>query len=315
MQALMQHRVPILDLRRLDADADGFITEAGAAYREYGFCGFRHHGIPESVTDDAYRAIQRFFALPAELKIAYRSRDGGQRGYTPFGTERARDNPVPDLKEFWHTGRELGDSNPWPEIMHPNLWPDEVPGFRDAILQLYDHLDELGRRILGIIARSLGLDAHWFDPGVRRGNSILRAIHYPPLDDPSTPALRAARHEDINLITLLIGSSEAGLEILARDGTWVPVTSIPGTIVVNIGDMMKRLTNHVLPSTPHRVVNPPGKAASQPRYSIPFFMHPDPDFVIETLPQCVSPDNPDRYPEPLSSHDFLLQRLRENRML
>jgi isopenicillin N synthase-like dioxygenase len=311
----MQHHVPVLDLRRLDADAAGIIADAGAAYREYGFCGFTNHGIPAEVTDRAYDVIHRFFALPPEVKAAYSSVDGGQRGYTPFGTERARDNPVPDLKEFWHTGREMGADNPWPGIMHPNLWPEEVPGFQEGILALYSHLDDLGRRILGLIARSLGLAENRFDEAVRRGNSILRAIHYPPVEDRATSAVRAARHEDINLVTLLIGSNEAGLEILARDGSWVPVTSIPGTIVVNIGDMMKRLTNHVLPSTPHRVVNPPGQAASQARYSIPFFMHPDPDFVIETLTQCVSAGNPDRYPEPLSAHEFLLQRLRENKML
>lgn len=311
----MQHHVPVLDLQRLDTDAAGIIADAGAAYREYGFCGFTNHGIPAAVTDRAYDVIHRFFALPPEVKAAYSSVDGGQRGYTPFGTERARDNPVPDLKEFWHTGREMGAENPWPNIMHPNRWPEEVPGFQEGILALYSHLDELGRCILGLIALSLGLEKNRFDEAVRRGNSILRAIHYPPVEDRATPAVRAAQHEDINLITLLIGSSEAGLEILARDGNWVPVTSIPGTIVVNIGDMMKRLTNHVLPSTPHRVVNPPGQAESQARYSIPFFMHPDPDFVIETLPQCVSAGNPDRYPESLSAHEFLLQRLRENKML
>jgi isopenicillin N synthase-like dioxygenase len=311
----MQHRVPVLDLERLETDTGVFVDEAGAAYREYGFCGFRNHGIPARVTDAAYDAIHRFFALPTELKLAYRSLDGGQRGYTPFGTERARDNPVPDLKEFWHTGREMGEDNPWPDIMRPNRWPREIPEFRGAILELYEQLDRLGRRILSLIARSLGMEASGLDHAVLRGNSILRAIHYPPVTDASTPAVRAARHEDINLITLLIGSSEAGLEILARDGNWVPVTSIPGTIVVNIGDMMKRMTNHVLPSTPHRVVNPPGEAATQARYSIPFFMHPDPEFVIETLPQCITPGNPDRYPEPLSAHEFLLQRLRENRMM
>ena len=311
----MQARVPVLDLRRLDDEPEAFVAEAGAAYREFGFCGFRNHGIPVDVTDAAYAAIHRFFALPASTKINYRSVDGGQRGYTPFGTERARDNPVPDLKEFWHTGREMEGENPWPGIMRPNVWPSEVLAFRDAVLELYRQLDELGRRILGVISKSLGLEADFFDEAVRRGNSILRAIHYPPVTEGETPAVRAARHEDINLITLLIGSSEAGLEILARDGSWVPVTSIPGTIVVNVGDMMKRLTNHVLPSTPHRVVNPPGEAASRARYSIPFFMHPDPDYVIETLPQCVTPDNPNRYPEPLSAHEFLLQRLRENAMM
>jgi len=311
----MAGTVPVLDLRRLESDADALVAEAGNAYREFGFCGFRNHGIPKAVTDAAYAAIHRFFALPTPTKLKYRSVDGGQRGYTPFGTERARDNPVPDLKEFWHTGREMTAENPWPDVMRPNVWPAEVPDFRGSVYALYEALDALGRRILGVIARSLGLQDDAFDAAVRRGNSILRAIHYPPVEDGDTPAVRAARHEDINLITLLVGSSEAGLEILARDGSWVPVTSIPGTIVANVGDMMKRLSNHVLPSTPHRVVNPPGEAAARARYSIPFFMHPDPDYVIETLPRCITPDNPNRYPEPLSAHEFLLRRLRENAMM
>jgi isopenicillin N synthase-like dioxygenase len=311
----VQHAVPVLDLERLGADTESFVSEAGAAYREYGFCGFRNHGIPDRVIENAYRAIREFFALPGEVKATYCSVDGGQRGYTPFGTERARDNPVPDLKEFWHTGREMTGDNPWPDIMRPNQWPVEIPQFKAVMLALYQQLDTLGLRILGVIARALGLDEAWFEEPMRRGNSILRAIHYPPLEKGPTPAVRAARHEDINLVTLLIGSNEAGLEILARDGSWVRVTSIPGTIVVNIGDMMKRLSNDVLPSTPHRVVNPPGDAARQARYSIPFFMHPDPDFILETLPQCISKDKPNRYPIPLSAHDFLLQRLRENKML
>ena len=169
-------------------------------------------------------------------------------------------------------------------------------------------------RILGIIARSLGLEAGWFEPHVDRGNSILRAIHYPPVTDRVPGAVRAAQHEDINLITLLLGSDEEGLEILARDGSWVPVTSIADTIVVNVGDMMQRLTNHALPSTPHRVVNPPGSRSREPRYSIPFFLHPNPDFVIRTLPGCIRAERPDRYPEPLSADEFLTRRLRENRM-
>jgi isopenicillin N synthase-like dioxygenase len=311
----MAGTVPVLDLRRLETDAAALVDEAGRAYREFGFCGFRNHGIPSDIIDAAYDVFRRFFALPTERKARYRSAPGGQRGYTPFGTERARDNPVPDLKEFFHIGREIKGDNPWPEILAPNRWPSEPPAFRERALALYGELDGLGRRILRIIARSLGLEADWFEPHVDRGNSILRAIHYPPIAAGDTPAVRAARHEDINLITLLIGSNEAGLEILACDGGWVPVTSIPGTIVVNIGDMMKRLTNDVLPSTPHRVVNPAGAAAQQPRYSIPFFLHPNPDFVIRTLPECIGPERPDRYPEPLSADEFLKLRLRENRML
>jgi len=311
----MPDGVPVLDLRRLETDTAGLVADAGRAYREFGFCGFRNHGVPDAVIDTAYGAFRRFFELPAERKNAWRSEPGGQRGYTPFGTERARDNPVPDLKEFFHVGRELAGPNPWPDILRPNRWPDEPAAFRASALALYEELDALARRILGLVARILDLPADWFDTHVDRGNSILRAIHYPPIADRDGPAVRAARHEDINLVTLLIGSNEAGLEILARDGRWIPVTSIPGTIVVNVGDMMKRLSNDVLPSTPHRVINPPGAGSAQPRYSIPFFVHPNPDFVIRTLPQCVTPDRPDRYPEPLSADEFLLRRLRENAMM
>ena len=304
-------QVPVLDLARLEGDADRLVSAVGEAYRAWGFCGFRNHGIPDRVIAEAYAAFRRFFALPPERKLPYRARAGGQRGYTPFGVEQARDHDVPDLKEFWHVGREMGPENPWPEILQPNRWPEGIPEFREQSLALYRALDELGGRILNIIARFLGLPGDWFVPHVRYGNSILRAIHYPPLQSARPGAVRAARHEDINLITLLIGSDEAGLEILARDGSWVPVTSLEGTIVVNVGDMMQRLTNHLLPSTPHRVVNPSGARAGQSRYSIPFFLHPNPDFLIETLPGCITPDNPNRYPDPITANAFLEQRLRE----
>jgi isopenicillin N synthase-like dioxygenase len=307
----MGHRVPVLDLGRLDSEPDRLVAEAGEAYREFGFCRFSNHGIPDPLVARTYAAFRAFFALPEATKLAYRSRAGGQRGYTPFGVEQARGHTTPDLKEFWHVGRETGVDNPWPEVLEPNVWPAEIPGFREASLALYGAMDRLGGRILEIIANFLGLKPGWFAPHVRNGNSILRAIHYPPVVDAPDPAVRAARHEDINLITLLLGSDEAGLEILACDGSWVPVKNIEGTIVVNVGDMMQRLTNHVLPSTPHRVVNPSGARAGQSRYSIPFFFHPNPDFRIETLPGCITPDNPNRYPQPITANEFLEQRLRE----
>jgi len=311
----MKHQVPVLDLSRFDVDSCSLVAEAGKAYREYGFCGFTNHGISESVIADGYAAFRNFFALPDAVKLHYRSAAGGQRGYTPFGVEQAKGQQIPDLKEFWHVGRDVTGVNPWPDILESNPWPEEIPAFQEKSSTLYAQLDQLGRRILQIIALSLELEQHWFDPHVMLGNSILRAIHYPPIIDRETPAIRAAQHEDINLITLLIGSSEAGLQILARDDSWVPVSSIPGTIVVNIGDMMKRLTNHVLPSTPHRVINPPAARANNPRYSIPFFLHPNPDFLIETLPACISEDNPDRYPVPITANDFLVERLREIKLM
>jgi isopenicillin N synthase-like dioxygenase len=172
-------------------------------------------------------------------------------------------------------------------------------------------LEGLGCQVLEALALFLKQDQSYFADKVNYGNSILRPIHYPPIADTSTQSIRAGQHEDINLITLLVGSHESGLEILRRDGSWLPVTTIEGTIVVNIGDMLQRLTNHLLPSTTHRVVNPAGAAAGQPRYSIPFFMHPNPDYVIETLESCISAENPNRYPEPINSNDYLMQRLEE----
>lgn len=312
----MNKQIPILDMQRFHTDRDTFVAELGAGYREFGFCGFINHGIPDDLIEGAYDAFKALFALPGEVKEQYALLGkGGARGYTGFGVEQAKDNNVPDLKEFWHIGRETDGSNPFPDILLDNLWPAEAPELKDKGYALYDALDKLGGRILEAIALYLGLDQHWFDDKVNLGNSILRPIHYPPILDKETPAVRAAQHEDINLITLLIGSNEEGLQILTRDDEWVPVTTIPGTIVVNIGDMLQRLTNHVLPSTTHRVINPPGMKADQPRYSVPFFLHPNPDFLIKTLPGCASEDNPDRYPEPILSHDYLVERLREIKLL
>lgn len=308
----MSAGVPTLDMHEWETDKDTFVEKLGAAYAEFGFCGLKNHGVDDQIIDNAYRVFKEFFALPNEVKAQYYVEGGGgARGYTGLGVETAKDSEHPDLKEFWHVGREVPPEHPWADRLPPNLWPSEVPGFREHAQALYDALDRLGRDVLRAMALYLGQDERFFDDKVNEGNSILRPIHYPPIEEEDTPSVRAGRHEDINLITLLIGAEGPGLEILRRDGEWIPVTTIPGAIVCNIGDMMQRLTNHVFPSTTHRVVNPPGELATRSRYSIPFFLHPNPDFVIETLETCVSEDNPNRYPEPLSSHDYLQQRLIE----
>lgn len=304
--------IPVLALSEFDGRRGPFTDRIGRAWREFGFVGIRDHGIADETIERGYAVFKRFFALPEAVKQGYRLPDqGGARGYTGFGIEQAKDHNVPDLKEFWHVGRDIEVDNPFPEILLPNLWPSEVPEFRAAALALYRALDQLGAHLLSAIALDLGLESDWFADKIDLGNSILRPIHYPPIADAPEGAVRAARHEDINLITLLIGSKEQGLEILTRDERWVPVSTLPGTIVVNVGDMLQRLTNHVYQSTTHRVVNPPGDAARQPRHSIPFFLHPNPDFVIETLPQCISADRPNRYPEPITSHGYLVERLRQ----
>lgn len=308
----MASRIPTLDITRYDSDRDAFVAELGAAYREWGFAGIRNHGIPQELIDNAYAAFKKFFALPEEVKKKYHvPGGGGARGYTPFGVETAKGSKHFDLKEFWHIGREILDDSKYREVMPPNLWPAEVPEFKEHGYALYEALDQLGSRVLSALALHIDLPENFFADKTNFGNSILRPIHYPPITADDIPNVRAGAHGDINFITLLVGASAAGLEVQSRAGEWVPFTSDEDTIVVNIGDMLQRLTNHVYPSTIHRVVNPPGEEARKPRYSVPFFLHPNPDFLIDVLPSCITPDNPSRYPEPITAHGFLEERLRE----
>ena len=313
----MASRIPTLDIRRFThpsspQDRRAFVDELGAAYREWGFAGIRGHDIPQERIDEAYETFRAFFALPEETKKKYHvPGSGGARGYTPFGIETAKGAKYSDLKEFWHVGREIPDDSRHREVMPPNLWPAEVPGFERVGYGLYQSLDDLGSQALAALALHIGLPEDYFRDKTDVGNSILRPIHYPPITSEDIPNVRAGAHEDINLITLLVGASAEGLEVLSRKGEWVPFTADADTIVVNIGDMLQRLTNHVYPSTTHRVVNPPGDKARQPRYSTPFFLHPNPDFLIDVLPSCVSADNPSRYPQAITAQGYLEERLRE----
>ena len=307
-------QIPTLDIQRFDdpSQREAFVADIGATYREWGFAGIRNHGIPQQLIDDAYRVLAEFFALPEEVKRRYHVPGiGGARGYTPFGIETAKGAQHFDLKEFFHIGREIARDSKFADVMPPNVWPEVLPEFRDVGYRLYTALDQLGSRILSALALHIGLPADYFVTVTNEGNSILRPIHYPPITTPDVPNVRAGAHEDINLITLLVGASAEGLEVLSRKGEWIPFTAQADTIVVNIGDMLQRLTNHVYPSTTHRVVNPPGEKARQPRYSTPFFLHPNPDFVIDVLPSCVTADNPSRYPEPITAQGYLEERLRE----
>jgi isopenicillin N synthase-like dioxygenase len=311
----MQH-VPTLDIRRYDSDRDAFVAELGAAYREFGFCCISGHGIARELIDGSYDAFQRFFALPAEAKLKYHiPGSGGARGYTPFKVETAKDSQYADLKEFWHIGREIPRDSKFADVMPPNVWPAEVPDFKRWGYGLYQALDDLGSRVLRALALHIGQPENFFEDKTGVGNSILRPIHYPPIDDASDiPNVRAGAHEDINLITLLVGASAEGLEVLSH-GQWLPITTEGDAIVVNIGDMLQRLTNHVFPSTSHRVVNPPNENARKPRYSVPFFLHPNPDVVLDPLASCITPDNPRRYDTSITAHEYLMQRLREIKLI
>ena len=313
----MSSAIPTLDIARFispvsAADREAFVAELGAAYCEWGFAGIRNHGIPQADIDAAYEVFKNFFALPDEAKLKYRVPGiGGARGYTAFGVETAKDSKHFDLKEFWHVGRELPADSKYAGVMPANLWPDEVPNFREHAYGLYRQLDALGSHVLAALALHIGLPEDYFADKTDAGNSILRPIHYPPITSDDIPNVRAGAHEDINLITLLVGASAAGLEVKSREGQWVPFTSDADTIVVNIGDMLQRLTNHVYPSTTHRVTNPPGEEARKPRDSVPFFLHPNPDFLIDVLPSTITQDNPKRYPQAITAQDYLDERLRE----
>jgi isopenicillin N synthase-like dioxygenase len=293
----------------LSRPLDEFARELGRSFEESGFAIIRDHGIPAELIARAEDESRAFFALPETTKLAYRiPGQGGARGYTPFGTERAKDAAVHDLKEFWHIGRELAPGDPLSAFMPANVWPAEVPDFRATFEALFAAFEQAGLRILQAIALYLGLDRDFFAPTVEKGNSVLRLLHYPPVPPEAEGAVRAAAHEDINTVTLLLGAEEAGLQLLARDGRWLPVSPPPGALAVNIGDMLQRLTAHRLRSTTHRVVNPTGAAARRARYSMPFFLHFRPDFVIEPLESCRAGGVAEAA---ITADEYLQQRLRE----
>jgi isopenicillin N synthase-like dioxygenase len=286
--------------------------ELGRSFRAFGFAMVRDHGIDAGLISEAWRLTAELFAVPEDEKRSYHLAGlAGARGYTPFGTEIAKGARESDLKEFWHVGRDLPAGHPLAASMPPNVWPVRPAGFRETFEPLFAEFDRVGALILSRIAVDLGLEPTWFDPAIEDGNSVLRLLHYPPVPAFEGGAIRAGAHEDINLITLLLGAEEAGLELLSRQGEWVPVAPPEGALVVNIGDMLQRLTNHVLPSTTHRVRNPAGERAAHSRYSMPFFLHLRSDFALRTLPQCVSAKRPDRYPVSITADEYLQERLRE----
>jgi isopenicillin N synthase-like dioxygenase len=310
----MPDAIPTLDART--ADSPQFAHDIAAAYAEYGFVIVENHGIDRRLIEQCLEAFREFFALPEAEKRKFQvPGGGGARGYTPFGIETAKGAKYHDLKEFWHVGRELPPGHPFTQLMAPNVWVDSIPGMRAATLGLYDAFDALGRRLLAAIARSVALPLNYFDDKVDLGNSVLRIIHYPPMPPEPTPSVRAGAHEDINVITLLLGAEEPGLEVLSRRGEWLPINPPPDSLVCNVGDMLQRLTNRHLRSTTHRVVNPPHERATNARYSLPFFLHFNPDFLIKTLPQYVDAQHPDQFPVSITSHDFLQERLREIKLI
>ncbi len=300
-----------VSLKDADSDPDAFAQKLGHSFEEYGFAIIADHGIPDDLIHRAEKKAKEFFALPEEVKRGYHIEGGGgARGYTPFGIETAKGASAFDLKEFWHVGRQLAHDHPFRDHMPDNVWPSEVASFRDTFEELFATFDRTGLKILKAIARFLKIDEDYFVDTVRDGNSVMRLLHYPPIEGEPGSNVRAGAHEDINTITLLLGAEEAGLQLLTKDGRWIPVSPKPGELVVNIGDMLQRLTNGILRSTTHRVVNPPPERRGFSRYSMPFFLHFRSDFLIEPLPGTVPSGEQPKWP-PITANDYLQERLRE----
>ena len=274
MATITADTIASVSLTDADRNPHEFAQNLGRSFEDYGFAIISDHGIPVELIHRAEEKAKAFFALPEEIKRKYLiPGGGGARGYTPFGIETAKGHKAHDLKEFWHVGRDLPQGHKFRDHMPNNLWPAEVPSFKDTFQELFATFDRAGLKVLKAIARYLKIDENYFEDAVREGNSVLRALHYPPQGKATGEHIRAGAHEDINAITLLLGAEEAGLELLTKDGRWIPVSPKPGELVINIGDMLQRLTNGKLRSTTHRVVNPTPDRAEKARYSMPFFLH------------------------------------------
>ncbi|HZY77957.1 MAG TPA: 2-oxoglutarate and iron-dependent oxygenase domain-containing protein [Cyclobacteriaceae bacterium] len=318
MSEQLYDQIPSLDLSDFNSNdpvkKKKFVEDLGAAYHSIGFVAIRGHYLTDDLTEKLYSSIKRFFAQPDGVKQKYEIPGlAGQRGYIGKGKEHAKGRNTGDLKEFYHVGQQVEDDDPIKKEYPDNVWPNEVPEFQEVATEVYRRLEKTGVQMLRAIALYLNLPENYFDAKVRHGNSILRPIHYFPIEDPdSVPAdaVRAAEHGDINLITLLMGASADGLQVLRRDGKWIPITALPEQLVVNVGDMLERLTNKKLKSTIHRVVNPPRHLMNTPRYSIPFFMHPRSEMDLTALPSTVDKDHPKLWDD-ITAGEFLNQRLRE----
>jgi len=305
----MSNAIPTLSLRAVESA--GFVRELGTAYANHGFVIITDHGIPQPLIDRFLGIYKTFFAWPdADKRWYHIAGSGGARGYTPFGVETAKGSRHFDLKEFWHVGRELPQGHLYRHYMADNVWIDGIEGFKNTCIEMFETFDRSGRRLLTAIARVLDLPADYFEDKVQLGNSVLRVIHYPPMPPNPTESIRAGAHEDINVITLLLGAEEPGLQVLTRQDKWLSVNPVPGSMVVNVGDMLQRLTNGRLRSTSHRVINPVSERAQNARYSMPFFLHFNPDFPIAALPSCVGPGKPEPLP-PILAEEYLQERLRE----
>jgi len=288
-----------------------FVNEIGTAYENIGFVSLRSHFLDDALVSDLYKEVKAFFALDLAKKKQYEIEGlSGQRGYVSFGKEHAKGKKEGDLKEFWHFGQEPSEDANLTEVYPENVQVDELPNFNATGMQAYRMLEKTGIYVLRALALYIGVDEFYFDHWASNGNSILRPIHYPPITKEPEGAVRAGAHGDINLITLLMGASSGGLQVLRKNGKWIDAIPEEDELVINVGDMLERHTNNKLRSTIHRVVNPPKEQWDSPRFSIPFFMHPRGDMDLSCMELCIDEQHPKSFDD-IMAGDFLIQRLIE----
>ena len=305
----------VLSLNLWREDPKEFSIQMGKNFENSGFCGITEHSINKKLIGEVLQIFKEFFTLPEKEKMQYfKANLGGARGYTPIKVETPKGGYDADIKEFWQTGRSLAKDHEFRTWMPVNKWASEIPGFKEKVSELFDQFDLVGRSLLRSVAIFLQIKENYFEEVANEGNSVMRSIHYPPVRQ-NEKGERSGEHEDINLITLLIGGHQPGLEIRSKKNEWLPVNFDSEVLICNIGDMLQRFTNHKLVSTTHRVVVPEEASKNTSRYSIPFFVHPNPNWVIETLDSCCSKDNPKKYPEAILAEDYLQERLKEIKLI
>ena len=305
----------VLSLSLWEHNTQSFVKKLGHNFQSSGFCGLIDHTIEEKLIDEVIEISRKFFSLPDNVKMKYFEPGlGGARGYTPIKIETPKGGYDADIKEFWQTGRVLSRGHRLEKWMPPNKWAEEIPYFKEKMSELFSQFDKLGKTLLQAVALFLDLEKNYFEEIVSEGNNVMRSIHYPPIKQDELGE-RSGAHEDINLITLLVGGHQPGLQIYSKKKGWESADQKRGIIICNIGDMLQRFTNHKLVSTTHRVVNPFGKLRTKSRFSIPYFVHPNPDWFLETLDSCCTEDNPKRYEEGILSEDYLQERLKEIKLI
>ena len=312
---LVMKKIPSVDLSHFVSGSiekkESFVKALANAFETIGFVALNGHSLSPDMQQALYEQVSQFFSFPQASKNQYIIKGGGgQRGYTAFGKEHAKGQSKGDLKEFWHFGQEIANDESLKQTYPANIVVTELPEFNSVGMKVFKELERIALKVLQALAIHLGLEDHYFNSFVQRGNSILRAIHYPPITSPPEGAVRAAAHGDINLITLLMGAQGSGLQVQNHQGEWIEASADKNALIINTGDMLSRLTNNKLKSTLHRVVNPPKEFWDKPRYSIPFFMHPIPEMDLTCLPQCVDEAHPKQY-EDITAGQFLTLRLHE----